>query len=241
MSETLFYACSRLDNRLLLDAEEAHHCLHVLRHKPGDALTVTNGQGSLFAARLVGSDSQGCLAEIADLLQEEAPPEPFIHLAVAPTKSPDRYEYLLEKGTEIGVSAFTPLLCRHSLRKNIPQKRIKKILISAMKQSGRLWLPRFYEPCPFEAFIARAASGQRFIAHCRQHNLPAMISLYAGRGPCTVLIGPEGDFSPAEVEQAEKAGWVSVSLGQKRLRTETAGLVASLSVLLKYELVQSSV
>ncbi|MCS6917085.1 MAG: RsmE family RNA methyltransferase [Chitinophagales bacterium] len=225
-----------------LEPEEAHHCLRVLRYRCGDVVRITDGKGKLYAAQIDRDEVQDCQLTIHSLIREEARPLPRIHLAVAPTKNADRFEFLLEKATEAGVAAFTPLLCQRSERKKVALERMQSILKAAVKQSGRLWLPALYPLTPIVSFLNTLADedGARFIAHCHQGNLPHLFALYRGEAACTVLIGPEGDFSAEEVQAAAASGFSGVSLGPYRLRTETAGLVASLAVSLKYALVQGT-
>ncbi|MCS6990377.1 MAG: 16S rRNA (uracil(1498)-N(3))-methyltransferase [Chitinophagales bacterium] len=237
----LFYIANTSDTHLLLDADEAHHCLRVLRHRRGHRIYLTDGKGALFSAVIRADNPRHCEVELAEKLQQEAPPKPSVHLAVAPTKNLDRFAYLLEKATEVGVTAITPLLCERSQRETVPEQRLRKIIISAMKQSGRLWLPSLHGPTSFRAFVLQEAAKPFpcFLAHCQNNNLPDLLSSYKGEAECSLLIGPEGDFSSEEIAFAEQHGIKSVSLGSKRLRTETAGLVASLTVLIAYAWRQS--
>jgi 16S rRNA (uracil1498-N3)-methyltransferase len=207
------------------DKEESKHISKVLRKKEGDILFVTNGLGYLFKTEIsVASDSK-CTVEIVSINQS-VQPKCQLHLAVAPTKMNDRYEWFLEKVTEIGVQEITPIICDHSERKIIKTERLDKILLSAMKQSNQLFLPILNEPLTFKEFMKKSISGQKFIAHCEETNKKTLKEALQSNQNCTVLIGPEGDFSLKEIEIAFENKYIPVSLGHTRLRTETAAIVA---------------
>ncbi len=209
--------------------EEARHCLQVLRKKEGAPLQFVDGKGTFYEGIISETGKRHIIAKIIGQRPEFEEPQPRLHIAVAPTKNMDRYEWFLEKATEIGISQLTPLHCEHSERNRIRPDRMEKILLSAMKQSIRATLPTFNELTDFEAFIKKIApsgDGQRFIAHCRQPNLPHLFNNCMPDKDVTILIGPEGDFSEGEIKLAETNGFQSISLGKSRLRTETAALAA---------------
>lgn len=207
---------------------EARHCTQVLRKKEGDPITFVDGMGGWYEGSIETTSKRSLVVKI-QTRKKANPPSPSIHLAIAPTKNIDRFEWFLEKATEIGISQITPLLCTNSERKRIRPDRLEKILLSAMKQSLRTWLPKLNDLSSFQDFLQSTATenaGQRFIAHCQDENLSLLKNNYkAGQDVC-ILIGPEGDFSKEEIELAIKNQFNPVSLGTARLRTETAGMVA---------------
>jgi len=227
----LFYNPYLTENtsQISFSKEESKHIVKVLRKSIGDILHITNGKGWLFTAELLSSDVKSCTAIIASkVLQTKKGYQ--LHLAVAPTKMNDRYEWFLEKATEIGIDIITPIICEHSERKIVKTDRFEKILQSAMKQSLNCYLPRLNEPIHFKDFIKQAFDGQRFIAHCEETNRKSLKNLILAKNEITILIGPEGDFSVKEIEMAIRNKFIPVTLGETRLRTETAAIVACHSV-----------
>ncbi|NHM06790.1 16S rRNA (uracil(1498)-N(3))-methyltransferase [Flavobacterium sp. CYK-4] len=211
------------------DREESKHIIKVLRKKEGDKLFVTNGLGFLFVVEITIASDSKCSVKIVETQQAE--PSKFnLHLAVAPTKMNDRYEWFLEKVTEIGVAEITPIICEHSERKVVKTDRLEKILVSAMKQSKQFYLPKLNEAVSFKAFINQPYEGQLLIAHCEETDKKTLKNILKPNLDVTILIGPEGDFSSKEIEQALEKKFVPVSLGQTRLRTETAAVIACHSV-----------
>ena len=211
------------------DKEESKHIIKVLRKQGGDILFVTNGLGFLFKTEIVvGSDSK-CTVKIIGF--EKAPtPKYHLHLAVAPTKMIDRYEWFLEKATEIGISEITPIICDHAERKFVKTDRFGKILQSAMKQSLQNYLPKLNEPVTFKDFINQKNENLLLIAHCEETNKKSLKSVVKPNENVTLLIGPEGDFSNKEIAFAIENNYIPVTLGATRLRTETAAIVACHSV-----------
>lgn len=231
MSDQLFYnpSLSLESKELVFTAEESKHIAKVLRKKIGDIVQVTNGDGLLFSATLYVTNPDQCLATITSI-DKKILPMHWLHIAVAPTKSADRFEWFLEKATEIGINEISPIICEHSERKTIKKDRCIRILESAMKQSRRAYLPKFNEPITLEEFLNHDHPGLRFIAHCREGEKLELKRRVAPDKDITVLIGPEGDFSEAEVDLAYEKGFYPVSLGEARLRTETAAVVACATV-----------
>ena len=229
----LFYNPNISENpsEISFDKDESRHIVKVLRMKEGDLLKITNGTGSFFDAEIILASPKQCVTKV--LKEEKIEPLPYhLHLAVAPTKLNDRYEWFLEKATEIGISEITPIICDHSERKIIKPERYDKILQSAMKQSLKAHLPILNEAISFKDFIMSKDSedGIRCIAHCEDLNKKSLKSLLQPNTNTTILIGPEGDFSSEEIDAAIIAGFLPVTLGDARLRTETAAVVACHSV-----------
>lgn len=208
-----------------LSPEEARHCSKVLRLSEGDSIMLTDGIGNFYNAEITVSTPKKCLFKIISK-QTPTPSKTYIHLAMGPTKNMDRNEWVAEKATEIGFNELTFLNCRFSERRVIKNERIEKILISAMKQSKRAILPKLNEMTPFEKFITQPFNGQKFIAHCYKENQELLKELYKPKGNALILIGPEGDFSPEEIQLALDNGFQPISLGESRLRTETAAVFA---------------
>lgn len=205
--------------------DESRHIVKVLRKSTGDLLMITNGEGWMFEAEVIIPNHNKCVVSILKSTFEA--PRPYtIHLAVAPTKMNDRYEWFIEKATEIGVDKITPIICQNSERKIIKTERFEKILQSAMKQSLQSYLPSLAPPISFSEFIKMPQEGATFIAHCEDGKKLKFKDQIEAKKSITILIGPEGDFSPKEIELALKHQYIPVSLGASRLRTETAGIVA---------------
>ncbi|MGB5274268.1 MAG: 16S rRNA (uracil(1498)-N(3))-methyltransferase [Flavobacteriaceae bacterium] len=208
-----------------LEADESKHILKVLRRQIGDVLLITNGKGEVFHAKIMGVKGKKCIGDI--LRSEKSLPKNYrLHLAVAPTKMNDRFEWFLEKATEIGIDEITPIICERSERKTVKAERLEKVLQAAMKQSLQTYLPLLNAPMTLEAFLQRPEQGICLIAHCEEDRKTDMLQELVPKSEVTVLIGPEGDFSPREIAQALHKGFRPVSLGNNRLRTETAAIVA---------------
>lgn len=246
MKEThIFYAPDVKNDIMELPQEEATHAIRVLRMKEDDELTLTDGTGFFYEARITLASAKHCQFKILQKYQDQKLWKGSIHIALAPTKSMDRIEWAVEKMTEIGVDEISLLNCANSERRIVKTERLEKIIISAMKQSHKAYKPAVHEMQSFKNFIQQPFAGPRFIAHCYnpediydnaeevESNKSIHISdqnflgnlLHPGYH-ATVLIGPEGDFSIQEVKMAIEAGFTPISLGKSRLRTETAALVA---------------
>jgi len=224
----IFFSEKISGNHVELDEEESHHVIKVMRYRIGKELMVTDGKGKLFKTKLISESKEIGAVEIVETIKEEPKPSPEIHMAISPTKSIDRFEWFLEKATEIGVSEITPILSQRSGRDKIKHDRLNKILISSMKQSLRLWLPKLHPIISFHDFVIPQSTIRipKFICHCQSQNLPFLKSLYQPKQSVLILVGPEGDFTRDEVTLAEQNGFVSANLSEARLRTETAGIVA---------------
>lgn len=232
MKEARYFYVPDAANQTELPQDEAVHALRVLRLKEGDEIFLMDGEGVFFRAVVAMTNSKHCFYKILETLPQEKTWRGRIHLAIAPTKNIDRIEWLAEKATEVGFDEISFLDCQFSERRQLRDDRIEKIVVAAMKQSRKAWLPRVNALVSFRKFIEMPRSGRRFIAHCYEEiersDLFQLLSdsCHATASDITVLVGPEGDFSMDEVRMALENGYESVSLGASRLRTETAGLVA---------------
>ena len=211
--------------------EESKHIVKVLRKSEGDSLQITNGEGWLLTAKIVVANIKHCTVDIVS--KTLIPRHKYnLHLAVAPTKMNDRYEWFLEKATEIGIDSITPIICDHSERKFIKQERLEKIIQSAIKQSLQCYLPKLNQAISFKEFINQEFYGQLFIAHCEKSDRKLLKNELLPKQNITVLIGPEGDFSVKEIKMAIQNKFIPVTLGETRLRTETAAIVSCYTVAL---------
>ena len=244
MKEVRFFYVPQAGSSNVLPDDEAAHALRVLRLKTGDELMLMDGEGTFFRATL-NVDGKRCHYHIDEVLPQERQWAGHIHLAIAPTKMMERMEWLVEKATEVGIDELSFLDCRFSERRVIKLPRIEKIVVAAVKQSHKAWMPIVNDMERFDDFVAHHSTGRRFIAHCYDEvprvNLFEQLCALRNTDAATcvddanngaeddevlVLVGPEGDFSIDEVRTAVAAGFVSVDLGKSRLRTETAGLAA---------------
>ena len=215
--------------RITFSREESKHIVKVLRKTVGDSLNITNGKGWTFSAEIENANLKNCTAIlVSKSFQERRSYQ--IHLAVAPTKMNDRFEWFLEKATEIGIDSITPIICDRSERKVIKAERFEKILQSAMKQSLHYYLPILHDAIPYQNFIKQTYEGQLFIAHCEESDKTSLKQQLKSKTNVWILIGPEGDFSVKEITQAIQNDFIPVTLGETRLRTETAAIVACHSV-----------
>lgn len=213
----------------IMPSDESLHCIRVLRHKEGDEICVTDGTGHRYTARIVEANPRATLLDILDIADVPEHWRCDITLAVAPTKNMDRMEWLTEKGVEIGVNRIVPLLCEHSERKVLKADRLRKIAVSAMKQSLKTSVPTIEEMTPISDFLKQSASSevQKFMGYCdAQYPRLDLAQAYTPPDDVIIMIGPEGDFSPEEVKLAVEAGFIPSTFGKSRLRTETAAVVA---------------
>lgn len=223
----LFYNPS-LDNsfkQFSFPTDESKHIIKVLRKKEGDVLQLTNGKGYLFKAKILEANPKRCKAQLISS-EKTIPRLHTLHLAVAPTKMNDRFEWFLEKATEIGVNEITPILCEHSERKIIKAERFEKVIQSAMKQSLQTYLPKLNPLTTYQDFLAKTSGELKFIAHCENDEKEELKRRVGADKDLVILIGPEGDFSSNEISFAYEKGFTPVSLGRNRLRTETAAIYA---------------
>ena len=230
MKETRYFYVPDAANQTELPPEEATHATRVLRLTSGDEMFLMDGEGTFYRAEVTLSTQKKCLYEIRETLPQEKGWNGRIHLAIAPTKMTDRIEWMVEKATEVGFDEISFLNCRFSERKVLRVDRMEKIVIAAMKQSRKPWIPVVHPMVTFTEFIETPRSGRLYIAHCYEEferkDLFDELLQNKVHENVTIMVGPEGDFSIDEVEFAMKNGYESISLGNSRLRTETAGLYA---------------
>lgn len=232
MKETRYFYVPNAESSNELPAEEAAHASRVLRLESGDEVFLIDGAGCFFKAQLSLVTKSRCLYDIVERLPQEKTWYGRIAIAMAPTKVIDRVEWTLEKATEIGVDEFSLLNCAFSERRNVKLERLDKIVVAAVKQSRKAWKPLLNDLQSFEHFVKQPRKGVKYIAHCYaeidKKDLYSELTQLNCDEEVTILIGPEGDFSIEEVRLAMSQGYVSVSLGQSRLRTETAALAATM-------------
>ena len=221
----LFYSTNI--NELFLDREESHHCTRVLRLKENDEIILIDGKGTFVRAVLVHSSEKKTQYRIIDQIENYNKLPYNLHLAVAPTKNIDRFEWFIEKATEIGVSEITPLLCEKSERKMVKKDRLEKLIIAAAKQSQKAYFPKLNEMQVFNDFLSgnKQYRGEKLIAHCEDGEKRSLHSLKL-KERIIMCIGPEGDFSNKEIQSAIHSGFQPVTFGKSRLRTETAAVYA---------------
>lgn len=221
----LFY-CPDIDNSIYtLNEEESKHCIRVLRMHAGDRFQITDGRGNLFEVEITDEHPKRCSVRVISTLSNYEAKDFFLHIAVAPTKNISRFEWFLEKATEMGIHEISPIICDHSERKDVKTSRLEKVIIAAIKQSLKVYLPKLNPSLSFSSFIKQDFKGQKFIAYCDGDHINLKDQYQLKEDVC-ILIGPEGDFSPEEVNLALKCGFKTISLGKSRLRTETAAIAA---------------
>jgi 16S rRNA (uracil1498-N3)-methyltransferase len=226
----LFYTPDIKGETYQLTEEESKHASRVLRLVEGDEVILTNGRGNWMPSIIIDAHPKRCLVRVEEVKKNYHPVPYQLQMAVAPTKNISRFEWFLEKATEIGVSRITPILSEHSERKEIKHKRLKKVITSAMKQSLKAWHPVLDEMTTFKEIIDVEFDGVKLIAWCEADVDDRIEKYIKEKSEVLVMIGPEGGFSPDEIEQAKDKGFIPVSISQSRLRTETAALVACHSV-----------
>ena len=228
----LFYAPEITPPLYTLSDEESKHCVRVLRLREGDTLHITDGKGNLYRCSITEAHQHHCTVEVIETFSEWEKMPYSLTMAVAPTKNIERYEWFLEKATEVGVTRFIPIECDHSERRSIKHEREQRVITSAVKQSLKAYHPALDELTPVKRVIAESFEGRKFIAHCNAEcgKRDYMPSIIKKNENILILIGPEGDFSPEEINFALENGFEAISLGTQRLRTETAAIVATVMV-----------
>jgi 16S rRNA (uracil1498-N3)-methyltransferase len=222
----LFYTPDINSATYKLDKEESTHCVRVLRLKEGNQIYLTDGKGNLYRAQLLSADVKECIVEIIETIPNYGKRDFSLHIAIAPTKNIDRFEWFLEKATEIGIDEITPIFCEHSERNIIKPERLQKIITSAVKQSLKAYHPILNEAVKFNQLLTKAFDGKKYIAYCEGNKKTVLQSAYQKGENVLILIGPEGDFSITEIKNAIENNYQPISLGNSRLRTETAGIIA---------------
>ncbi len=225
----LFYAPEITLPRYTLSEEESKHCVRVLRMRPEDELHITDGRGNMYRCKVVDDNVKRCVVEVVETMANYEPLSYGLTMAVAPTKNIDRYEWFLEKATEVGITEIYPIECDHSERRQIKTEREEKVITAAVKQSLKAYHPTLHPMTRFSEVVTMPFDGNKFIAHC---NDSIGEREYLGRliekgGKNLILIGPEGDFSEEEITFALENGFKAITLGKERLRTETAALIAT--------------
>lgn len=234
----IFFEPDILTNGGILNEEESRHCVKVLRHKTGDTIHVIDGKGTRAVCTITKASPNDCQVKI-DTTETAQQPGTLCHIAIAPTKSIDRFEWFLEKSTELGINQITPLICQKSERKLLKHPRLERVITAATKQSLRLWRPTLNKIIAFSDFLNQQnPEKQKYIAHCEESDRKELfeeLQKISANKDFLILIGPEGDFSDKEIKTALEKGFVPVTLGKTRLRTETAGIAACMMVNLAKE------
>jgi 16S rRNA (uracil1498-N3)-methyltransferase len=213
-------------SQYFLSEEESKHAIKVLRMAVGEKLQLIDGKGGLYEAEITDAHPKRTILKINSVITEYCKRNHYLHIAIAPTKNMERLEWFLEKATEIGIDEISLIICQRSERKEAKIERLDKIITSAIKQSLKAYHPVLNESVSFSNFMAKSFDGQKFIAHCMPGNKANLKDVIEPKGCYVILIGPEGDFAPVEVDEAQAKGYKAITLGESRLRTETAALEA---------------
>ena len=211
---------------MVLDEDTSKHVVQVLRMKAGECINLTDGKGNLLTCEITDDNKKHCTVSVIDKTYKEQHLKK-VFIAISLLKNTNRFEWFLEKATEIGVSEIVPLICERTEKEKFRYERLQGICISAMLQSQQCWLPVLHQPVEFDKAIKTISSDLKLIAHCEDVTAKNNLSTLQPLNSSTILIGPEGDFTPSEIEQALLHNFKPVSLGETRLRTETAGVVAA--------------
>lgn len=207
-----------------LDKEESRHLIKVLRQEVGDKVYLTDGLGNLFESEILDPDPRACSVKIINTQKIYNKRDYFLHIGIAPTKNKARIEWFMEKATEMGIDEITPIICEHSEREIIKHERSQKVIISAMKQSLKAYLPKLNPPTPLLDLMQNSNETYKLMGYCIGEDRKLIKEIYKPKNSVLILIGPEGDFSEREVEEAMEKKFQIIRLGKERLRTETAGL-----------------
>ncbi|MES2377262.1 MAG: 16S rRNA (uracil(1498)-N(3))-methyltransferase [Bacteroidota bacterium] len=213
-----------------LNEEESKHAVRVLRLEVGAEVQLIDGKGGLYTAQIKDAHPKRTILQITNVVTEYSKRNHYLHIAIAPTKNLDRLEWFLEKATEIGIDEISLIICQRSERKEAKTERLNKIITAAIKQSLKAYHPVLNEPIALNKFLTQPFDGQKFIAHCEDSEKVTLSAALTKQGKYLILIGPEGDFSPAEIDGALHNGYKAITLGESRLRTETAALEACFEV-----------
>lgn len=221
------------NDEIVLSTDESKHISKVLRKKTKDILNFTDGKGNLFIGEITNSKEKNIQVKIINKEVKEKQHDYYLHIAIAPPKNIDRFEWFLEKATEIGIDEITPIICERSERIIIKKERGKRILVSAIKQSLKYHLPKLNETIKFNDFINQEFIGSKYMAHCNYRQKKIELKKIKNIKKTLILIGPEGDFTGTEIKTALGNQFNSISLGESRLRTETAGIIATHTINIK--------
>lgn len=213
-----------------LSEEESKHAIKVLRLNVGDEVQLVDGRGGFYTAQIKDAHPKRTILQIMSVIQQFNKRNHYLHIAIAPTKNIERLEWFLEKATEIGIDEISLIICQRSERKEVKTDRLNKIITSAIKQSIKAYHPILNEPGPLAKLLSRDFGGQKFIAHCDVGDKVNLREIITPRSKYLILIGPEGDFTPKEIEEALNNGYKAITLGDSRLRTETAALEACFEI-----------
>ena len=221
-----FYSPEVISSNFFLNKTESRHCIRVLRLKKNEIINLIDGKGGLYEARIISENPDKCEVKVIRQIKNHNKRNFYLHIAIALTKSTDRFEWFIEKATEIGIDEITPLICTRSERKTVKMERLEKILISSMKQALVARMPKLNEIKTFEKFISDQGITEfnKYICHCSEGQRQKLKDLYTPGASVIAVIGPEGDFTSEEIQFAKKSNFQSVTLGNNRLRTETAGI-----------------
>ena len=217
-------------SQYFLSEEESRHCIKVLRLNAGDEVQLIDGKGGLYHAQIKDAHPKRTILQITAVKTAYGKRNHYLHIAIAPTKNIERLEWFLEKATETGIDEISLIICQRSERKEVKTGRLNKIITSAMKQSLKAYHPELNEPENFTDLLARNFNGQKFIAHCVEGDREMLSKLIEPAGKYLILIGPEGDFTPKEIDDALNSDFKAITLGESRLRTETAALAACFEI-----------
>jgi 16S rRNA (uracil1498-N3)-methyltransferase len=220
----IFHIPSLQADELTLSEEESKHAIRVLRLREQDIVYLTDGVGGFCHARIIEANPKGCRVFVYHRFKEYGRRTYRLTIAIAPTKNIDRFEWFLEKSTEIGVDRIIPVICQQSERRHLKSERLLKIITESIKQSQQAYLPILENSCTFDQLMSRSFESKKLIAYCSDENRAYVRDTILPGQDVLVVIGPEGDFSPAEIQRALSRGYLGISLGNNRLRTETAGV-----------------
>jgi len=222
----VFYSPEVINGNFFLNKTESRHCIRVLRLKKNEIINLIDGKGGLYEARIMSENPDKCEVKVIKQIKNHNNRNFYLHIAIALTRSTDRFEWFIEKATEIGIDEITPLICTRSERRTVKMERIKKIIISSMKQALVAMTPKLNEIKTFAEFISDSGITEfnKYICHCSEGRRQKLKDIYSPGSNVIAIIGPEGDFTSDEIKFAEKNNFQSVTLGDNRLRTETAGI-----------------
>ena len=221
-----FYLSQLSEGKLILSSKESHHCIRSLRHQINDIITIVDGNGKSAQARILDDNPKNCKIEVFRIETHKLEVSNKIHIAIAPTKNIKRFEWFMEKAMEIGIGKVTPIICQNSERRTINTDRLKQKALTALKQSLQTFLVEINDPVFVDEFILRNDSGGKFICHLNEDSFPDFKEYIPEKNGYNIMIGPEGGFTEEEIQLAESHKFKKVSLGDKRYRTETAGILA---------------